>query len=154
MIAALQRPSRRCSPARAAGTRRIWIVALMAWVTAACGPRALETVAVSGRVTYDGAPIANGSICFVNVDRRVAPQVLTITEGRYRGRVVVGDKRLEVRGMRQGEVSESAATGPQDGGTPGLRNFIPAAYNDASMLTHSLAGPGPIVIDLDLVAPR
>lgn len=125
-----------------------WIVAL---TLAGCGgPAALPTVEVSGNVSYDGMPVADGSVTFAAQDGRTAPVVLAVAAGRYGGRVTVGEKRIEVRAMRPAQVSESAATGPGGGEGPLLENFIPAAYNDASGLSRNLSGPGPVVIDLEL----
>ena len=128
----------------------------MASVSGCGGPSPPVTAPVAGTVSYDGKPIVDGSITFAAVDGSCAPNVLQIAEGRYEGRVVVGEKRIEIRAMRQAERTGSAATGPGGDDGPGgdegpvLENFIPAAYNDASRLTRTIAPPGPVVIDLDL----
>ena len=62
------------------------------------------------------------------------------------------DQRIEIRAMRKAERTGSAATGPGGDEGPVLENFIPAAYNDASQLTKTIEAPGPVVIDLDLMA--
>lgn len=134
-------------------TRSIVFAGLCVAVVSGCGgPSPPVTAPVSGSVSYDGKPIADGSITFAAMDGSCAPNVLQITEGRYEGRVVVGEKRIEVRAMRQAERTGSAATGPGGDEGPMLENFIPAAYNDASALTGSIAVPGPVVIDLELTA--
>jgi hypothetical protein len=133
--------------------RRIVLATLVAAGMSGCsGPSQPITVPVSGTVSYDGKPIADGSITFAAVDGSCAPNVLQITEGRYEGRVVVGGKRIEIRAMRRVERTGSAATGPGGDEGPTLENFIPAAYNDASELTKTIEPPGPFIIDLDLTA--
>lgn len=131
--------------------RKIVFAALCVASVSGCGgPSPPVTALVSGTVSYDGKPIVDGSITFAAVDGSCAPNVLQIAEGRYEGRVVVGEKRIEIRAMRQAERTRSAATGPGGDEGPVLENFIPAAYNDASQLTRTIDPPGPVVIDLDL----
>ena len=135
--------------------RRIVLATLVAAGMSGCsGPSQPITVPVSGTVSYDGKPIADGSITFAAVDGSCAPNVLQIAAGRYEGRVVVGEKRIEIRAMRKAERTGSAATGPGGDEGPVLENFIPAAYNDASQLTKTIEPPGPVVIDLDLTVQR
>ena len=117
-------------------------------------PRPPVMVPVSGTVSYNGKPIAEGLIVFAARDGSCAPNLLKITAGRYEGRVIVGDKRIEVRAMRKAKRSESAATGPGADEGPVLENWIPAEYNDASTLTRLLEPPGPVTIDLELAAKR
>ena len=135
--------------------RRIVLATLVTAGMSGCsGPSQPITVPVSGTVSYDGKPIADGSITFAAVDGSCAPNVLQIAAGRYEGRVVVGEKRIEIRAMRKAERTGSAATGPGGDEGPVLENFIPAAYNDASQLTKTIEPPGPVVIDLDLTVQR
>lgn len=119
-----------------------------------CGPRPPVIVPVSGTVSYDGTPIADGSITFAARDGSTAPNVLKITKGRYEGLVAVGEKRIEVRAVREAKRGELLFTGPVSGpgveNGPALVNFIPAAYNDASTLTRLIEPPGPVTVDLDL----
>lgn len=128
------------------------LVLLIAFVSGCGGPAGPVMVPVSGAVQYDGQPVAEGSVTFVAPDGGSVPNVLTITDGRYGGRVVAGEKRLEVRAMRRAKVPAAAAGGPgsEDGTT--LENYIPAAFNDQSMLLREITPPGPLVIDLDLTA--
>ena len=132
------------------GRRIVFAALCVAGVSGCGGPSPPVTAPVSGTVSYDGKPIADGSITFAAVDGSCAPSVLQIAEGRYEGRVVVGEKRIEIRAMRQAERTGSAATGPGGDEGPVLENFIPAAYNDASQLTRTIDPPGPVVVDLDL----
>ena len=132
----------------------IIVATLLAAGLGGCGPRLPVMVPVSGTVSYDGTPIADGSITFAAGDGSTAPNVLKITKGRYEGMVAVGDKRIEVRAVREAKRSELLFTGPvagpgvEDG--PVLVNFIPAAYNDASTLTRLIEPPGPVTVDLAL----
>jgi hypothetical protein len=136
------------------GRRIVFAALCMAGMSGCSGPSQPITVPVSGTVSYDGKPIADGSITFAAVDGSCAPNVLQIAAGRYEGRVVVGEKRIEIRAMRKAERTGSAATGPGGDEGPVLENFIPAAYNDASQLTKTIEPPGPVVIDLDLTVQR
>lgn len=140
------------------GICRIIAITLLVAGLAGCGPRPPVMVPVSGTVSYSGTPIADGSITFAARDGSTAPNVLKITEGRYEGRVVIGDKRIEVRAMRKVKRSDGPLMGPVSGPGveegPALMNFIPAAYNDASTLTRLIEPPGPVTVDLDLAAER
>lgn len=128
------------------------LVLLVAFVSGCGGPAGPVMVPVSGAVQYDGQPVAEGSVTFVSPDGGSVPNVLTIADGHYSGRVVAGEKRLEVRGLRLAKVPAGAAGGPgsEDGTT--LENYIPGTYNDQSTLLREIAPPGPLVIDLDLTA--
>lgn len=128
------------------------ILLFVAVVSGCGGPAGPAMVPVSGAVQYDGQPVAEGSVTFVAPDGSSVPNVLTITDGRYVGRVVAGQKRLEVRGMRRAKLAAASAGGPGTEDGTALRNYIPAAYNDRSTLVREITPPGPLVIDLDLDA--
>jgi hypothetical protein len=105
-------------------------------------------VPVSGTVTFDGEPIATGSVMFVPHDRAAVPNVLSVTAGHFEGLVSAGEKRVEVRALRPGR--GPAATGPGAEDAASLVNYIPAKYNDSSSLGRTVEPPGPHVIDLEL----
>jgi hypothetical protein len=131
------------------------LCAVVAIAAAGCGrSNVLPLVTVSGSVSYDGNPVADGSVMFVAPDGSTVPVVLTVTDGRYEGRVVAGKKRIEVRGMRRSKNATATTGGPGADEAGVLENYIPPTYNDASTIVRSIDVPGPQTIDLDLAPVR
>jgi hypothetical protein len=111
-----------------------WRCAGLAILVAGCSGDGLVTC--TGSVSYDATPVAGGVISFHPVDRRMAPQGGQIIAGRFRVRTAPGRHRVEVRASR----SKADAVELTPGMRP-LEQFIPARYNDASVLEAEVA-PG------------
>lgn len=110
-----------------------FIVVLLA-VVVGCN----KSVAITGKVTFDGAPIAEGNIIFLSVDGHEQDAAGNIIDGRYTISMPPGKKRVEIFAMRivKGKFDES-----NPGEKVPLREaYIPAKYNTQSKLTFEVTG--------------
>lgn len=64
------------------GIRRDVLAFAVLVVSAGCG-RSIETASISGRVTFDGQPVANGTIAFLPVDGKGPTAGAVIANGAY-----------------------------------------------------------------------
>ena len=112
----------------------------------------IQRVIVAGKVSYQGQPIADGSILFVPARGTKGPQAgAQIADGAYRvtagGGVPVGMHRVEIQAYR-------AATGTnrpaplQD--RQGKQQYLPEQYNYKSTLEATIDSTGEQTRDFDL----
>lgn len=92
-----------------------------------------ERAAVSGTVTFQGQPVADGEIRFAALPGTMAPVVIeSITAGRYAtthsGGVPVGSYRVEIQSY------DPSSPPPRYQGDPPRKQLLPAKYNKASEL--------------------
>jgi hypothetical protein len=110
-----------------------------------CGP---GEVAVSGTVTLDGAPLAEGHIAF-----RPLPALATseasvgpIKDGKYQLTARPGQNRVEI-------IATRVVPGQKDSfGNPLRVSIIPAKYNVQSELTRELQATGGSELNFDLTS--
>ena len=102
-----------------------------------------ETVEVSGTVTWEGAPIANGDIVFASIDPHIPAAAGKIADGAFTFRCKPGKKRVEIRSYRL-----SGKKTPQ--GRPIGEMYIPKRYNDKSELTADVTLDGENKFDFAL----
>lgn len=106
-------------------------------VLAVAGCGRSELVSCSGRVTFDGQPIATGSIAFRPLEPGVPPQGGRIVDGGFTLRCRPGRHRVEILASRVKSGAEEL--------TPGMKpmeQYIPARYNDESKLTVDVGPAG------------
>src|SRR5690242_3556320 len=99
-----------CAPPR----KSRWVFLILALPTlVGCG-RGGATATVSGTVTYEGAPLTNGSVSFAPVDGKGPTNGGPITKGRYRvSDLLPGQKRVEILGsLAAGATAKSPAEPP------------------------------------------
>jgi len=92
---------------------------------------------VSGTITFDGAPVADGDILFVPVDPALGPEPGTIKDGKYTLKAREGQKRVEIRASK---ILPGGAKGA--GGEPVPEEFLPRKYNDNSTLSAEVKSSG------------
>ena len=120
-----------------------------------CADRSIETVPVTGRVTFEGQPVKEGKIRFFPVEGTVGPMVgAQIREGQYevrnRGGVPVGEHRVEIEALRLRKAAEGEPEVP-GAGNPAVEQFIPAKYNRQSELVVTApSGSRGMTFDFDL----
>lgn len=91
---------------------------------------------VSGTVTCDGRPLAEGSISFKTV-LTGALDTLPIREGRFDGNVLPGERRVEIASYRSRIVGTDSMKGEVK------QNLISAQFNTDSTLTATVTARGP-----------
>ena len=118
-------------------------VALLAMFSG-CGGDDLEKSIVSGTITYEGQPIANGDIMFYPKAGTAGPvSGAPIRNGEYtadgKGGVPVGEHRVEIRAFRVRETTV-LPEGMSAEDMPGQRlQYLPAEFNSQTTLEASIA---------------
>ncbi len=125
---------------------------LLPLVIAGCGGKddGPERFPVSGTVTFDGAPVADGEIRFLPIDGNGAADATRIIAGRFETTATAGPKRVEVTATREvpGKMVESAVNPGQM--EPAIEEYIPAQYNTDSTLGEEVNAAGPNTFTFDL----
>jgi hypothetical protein len=104
-----------------------------------------QTVEVSGKVTLDEKPLAEGEIYFVTAG--LPPEIMAVKEGNFAGKAQAGQRRVEVYAYRQAQLPPTATVQPT---TPARENFVPERYNSASVLKEEVKKTGPNQFQFDL----
>jgi hypothetical protein len=101
---------------------------------------------VTGRVTFDGQPLANGFVQFVPVDSKTSPESGRIANGLYRMESKAGKMSVHILSTR--------LTGKMDPvmGTAIEEMFIPQRYNSKSELTAEVVADKANSIDFNLAS--
>jgi len=131
-------------------TRRCAALSLLAALIAlpaGCGPSGPETYEVSGEVTFDGQPVADGEIVFRAADGSAASWAGKIENGRYSLPATAGKKRVEITAFRQ--VKIDAPPESAEGDISGIP-YIPPKYNSQSELAVEVTPEGPNEFDFPL----
>jgi hypothetical protein len=102
------------------------------------------TYDVSGTVTIDGAPLADG---FINFESETPdgqpPGSAQITKGNYAAKSRAGKKKVTI--------TSNKPTGEKDsGGFDITANWLPAKYNSSTTLKAEITATGPNKIDFAL----
>jgi len=126
---------------------RFWL--LLGWIAivCGCGQTGPRTYPVSGTVTFNGKPVAEGDIVFIPPDRSLAPEGGRIVDGVFAMRSKEGKCRVEIT------ASEVGPNTPRVDGVPLITNYIPARYNSRSVLSAEVAPDGENTFDFRLKGP-
>jgi hypothetical protein len=85
-------------------------------------------VAIGGKVTFDGAPVADGDILFTPTDSAFGSESAKIVDGAYQANLRPGQTKVQIRASRP----VPGKKGPM--GEQLIEDYIPAKYNDQSSL--------------------
>ena len=133
-------------------------LAVAVLVITACGKGRLERVPVSGTVSYDGQPVAQGTIRFAPLSGQKVPlSAAQIKDGKYtadsKGGVAVGEYRVEIDAYHKGKPTNPSRPLPPgvERGSTGWVQYIPPKYGTESELTFTVeSGVADIAKDFDL----
>ena len=112
-----------------------------------------ERVVVTGKVTFQGQPLANGEIRFVPTKGTEAPvSGASIAEGAYRadglGGVPVGTHKVVIQGFR---AADTPVHDPIEGDYYPREQYLPTKYNDQTELEITVQpGSGTVTKDYEL----
>jgi hypothetical protein len=137
---------------------RLVFLALLPLLAAGCGGS--NVVAVSGRVTLDGKPLANAHVGFQplapagKVDAGGGSYAITDSDGRYTLRMVEGDAAGAVVGKHRVEIVLRGSGADDDTDRHGRppKPPLPAKYNQDSRLTYDVPSGGTKDANFDLEA--
>src|SRR5262249_38176504 len=87
-----------------------------------CGRSGPKTYEVSGTVTWNDEPVADGWINFYPTDGTITPQGGKIRNGEYRFRATPGAKRVQIQATREGAFNPVMQS-------PERESYIPPPYS-------------------------
>ena len=119
------------------------LLVCLAWIACGCGGS--RRASVTGKVTIDGAPLPEGSIDFIPVDRRAAQTAGTrIHQGEYEiaaeQGLLPGEYLVQIRAVRPtgkkvwDGMGEERAPAGQKNMVDQIESYVPARYNDRTEL--------------------
>jgi hypothetical protein len=112
------------------------VAALTMLAGGGCGPGD-NTADVSGTVTFDGAPVADGSITFVPSDGKSPTAGGVIKDGKYTCRVPVGPMKVSITSAK--EVGRKKLYQTKDSPeVPVMKEILPEKYNMKTELTYEV----------------
>ncbi|WP_372721291.1 hypothetical protein [Novipirellula sp.] len=107
-----------------------------------CDSDLLDRVVVEGTVNLDGVPLSNGDVTFVPDDPSVQADNLKVINGVFKGPVIPGAKRVEIRGYE--EVAANLPADSPEAGTSFKKQILPAKFHSQSDLVETIPSPGPL----------
>ncbi len=137
---------------------RIHLSLMIAVVSLAsgCGPSGPTRAEVTGTVTLNGEPVAEGSINFFPVAGVKGPEAgAAIREGKYHiprnVGPVVGENRVELRAFQKSGRRIQDPTAPPGTMTEEIANIFPVEYNTNSTLVRDVQkGKNEFVFEIPL----
>jgi len=102
---------------------------------------------VSGTVTLDGTPIADGEIIFLSPDNTATPSSGAITNGQFNFRATHGAKKVQVNATKDSGKRE------MDGWVI-RESIIPERYNAKTELTADVKSGGPNTFTFELTSKK
>ena len=123
------------------------------WCAAAClvlfcgcggGPRQYT---VTGEVSYEGQPVAEGEIVFADAEGSGPTATASIENGKYEIKTIAGKKKVRITATREtGKIIEGAMGAKY----PERVDLIPPKYNTATTLVRTVDPNGDRVLDFRL----
>ena len=116
-----------------------WFLAVLLVVAAGCG-RNTGKVSIGGDVSYDGQPVASGTIIFTPVEGTQGPSTgAGIEAGRYqvptqKGPLAGGRYKVEITAMRKTGKALPNMFDPKGQSLEAVEQFVPECYNARSKL--------------------
>ena len=128
----------------------VFCLAVLLVVTGCGGP---ATGQVSGKVTWEGKALPEGEISFSAPGEGKPPEILTITNGEFSGKVTTGKKTIQINAYKEGKAPAAAPGGyaPEGGGSNKI-NYIPEKYNANTTLSEEVTAAGPNNFKFDLTS--
>ncbi len=101
-----------------------------------CGKSGPVLAPVSGTVTFDGKPLAEGTLYFKTIETG-ALESMTIKDGKFEGRAEVGERRVEVNAYQTKALKDDLMKGEIK------INLVAEQYNFDSKLKATVTASGP-----------
>jgi len=139
---------RAASPLRMPWILPALVAAGVGWACPGCGPR---TFPITGAVTFDGEPVAAGTIVFEPADGRGPTAGGIVAAGRYEvAAPTPGKKRVRIFATRSTGRMVPADPVPNSPLVEETEPYIPDTYNARTTLECSVLEQGPNVCDFHL----
>jgi hypothetical protein len=114
---------------------------------AGCGDQRPKFAPVSGKVTFNNAPLADGVVLFTR-DGEV-PQEIPIANGSFQGRAMVGKNRVQFAAYKQVPIGRVKVQGP-GAEEVSRENLLPPRYHQESTEFREVTEKGPNEFTFDL----
>jgi hypothetical protein len=118
------------------GRSLLWVVVGGSVLVASCSGAGPRTYPVSGTVTLDGQPLAEGDILFLPLDPALGPDAGQIRDGKFTFQAKAGPKRVAIRASRPSRIPTAM------GETTIWKNYLPSRYNSQTTLQAEVSPQG------------
>ncbi|WP_417394578.1 hypothetical protein [Gimesia chilikensis] len=121
------------------------MLACAAGVLAGCGGGGSgpTNYPVSGKVTVDGEPLAEGDIIFRDAEGKATSGAGKIEEGAFSFETVAGKKAVVITATREIPGKTVAGGAPGEPAVPAVEQYLPAEYNEKTTLEAEVSESGP-----------
>lgn len=99
-----------------------------------CGSDGPATYPVTGTITFDGQPVANGQIILFPLEEGLTPDAGPIKDGKFSFVAREGEKRVQIEATREIPGKTIPQPPPLTGTIPATEMYIPEVYNSQSKL--------------------
>lgn len=110
------------------------------------------TFPVSGKVTFDGAPLAEGQIIFRDADGKVASGAGKIENGEFAFEAIAGKKEVVITATKEIPGKTVAGGAPDEPPVPAMEQFLPEKYNEKTTLEANVSDSGSNEYSFDLTS--
>ncbi|QDT41235.1 hypothetical protein Pan241w_12950 [Gimesia alba] len=100
------------------------------------------TYPVSGKVTLDGEPLAEGNIIFRDAAEKAASAAGKIENGEFSFEAVAGKKAVVITATREVPGKTVVGGAPDEPPVPAIEQYIPATYNEKTTLEAEVSDSG------------
>lgn len=100
------------------------------------------TYPVSGKVTLDGQPLAQGNIIFRDAAEKTASAAGKIENGEFSFEAVAGKKAVVITATREVPGKTVVGGAPDEPPVPAIEQYLPATYNEKTTLEADVSDSG------------
>lgn len=120
------------------------ILTCIAGILTGCGGAsdAPVTYPVSGKVTLDGEPLAEGNIIFRDAADKVASAAGKIENGEFSFEAVAGKKAVVITATREVPGKTVVGGAPDEPPVPAIEQYLPPTYNEKTTLEADVSASG------------
>ncbi|QDU48860.1 hypothetical protein [Gimesia panareensis] len=121
------------------------MLACTAGVLVGCGggDAGPTTYPVTGKVTVDGEPLAEGNIIFRDAEGKAASGAGKIEQGAFSFETVAGKKAVVITANREIPGKTVAGGAPDEPPVPAVEQYLPEEYNEKTTLEAEVSEAGP-----------
>jgi hypothetical protein len=132
--------SRRAAPLTPSATAAVFAAIFVLATVGGC--QHSDTVEITGKVTLDGAPLADGTIHFDPIDKSGPRAGTIIRDGAYKLRLRPGNKTVRIDGFRIVGERPFNPGDPNSAMIPTKESIVPDKYNGQSTLSCDVGPAG------------